>query len=111
VDTNEPYRTRIVEKTIEAIRTGPYGSPRPEGSAEGIGKFRDPIEGQVPGAQPEIASKAVRGGTEDRLHDPDTVFEAVAGNGSRSLGSFSFPGARRKSRPPRAPIEAKDLDP
>src|SRR5436190_24260774 len=72
------------------MRCAPYVSPRPEGSAKGIGKFRSPTEGQVPGAQPEIASKAVRGGTEDRLHDPDAVFEAAAGNGSRSLGSLFF---------------------
>jgi hypothetical protein len=90
VDTIAASRTRIVDKAIEAIHAVPYVSHRPEGSAKGIGKFRSPTEEQVPGAQPEIASKAVRGGTEDRLHDPDTVFEAVAGTGSRSLGSFSF---------------------
>ena len=88
MDTIGSRQTRIVDKAIEPMRSGPYVSPRPEGSAKGIGKFRRPTEGQVPGAQPEIASKAVRGGTEDRLHDPDAVFEAAAGNGSRSLGSL-----------------------
>ena len=93
MDTIASDQMRIVDKAIEAEHAGPYVSPRPEGSAKGIGKFRSPTEGQVPGAQPEIASKAVRGGTEDRLHDPDAVFEAVAGNGSRSLGSLFIFGA------------------
>jgi len=90
VDTNTTRTIEIVDKGIAGSLLRPYGSHRPEGSAEGTGRARDPIKGQVPGAQPEIASKAVREGIEDRLHDPDTVFEAVAGTGSRSLGSLSF---------------------
>ena len=88
MDTSGVATIEIVDKALAGPWAGPYVSPRPEGSAKGIGRARDPIKGQVLGAQPEIASKAVREGIEDRLHDPDTVFEAVAGTGSRSLGSL-----------------------
>jgi hypothetical protein len=43
-----------------------------------------------PGAQPEIASKAVREGIEDRLHDPIVRSGLTIGNGSRSLGTLFF---------------------
>jgi hypothetical protein len=43
-----------------------------------------------PGAQPEIASKAVREGIEDRLHDPIIRSGLMIGNGSRSLGTLLF---------------------
>jgi hypothetical protein len=73
VDTNDIATVEIVEKALVGHTRDPYVSHRPEGSAKGIGRARDPIKGQVPGAQPEIASKAVREGIEDRLHDSDTV--------------------------------------
>jgi hypothetical protein len=80
VDTNDARAIEIVEKGIEQGRSHPYVSHRPEGSAKEIGRARDPIKGQVSGAQPEIASKAVREGIEDRLHDPGAVFEAATGS-------------------------------
>lgn len=61
--------------------------PVPRGLPQGTGpEIRSKV--WAPGAQPEIASKAVREGIEDRLHDPVAVFEAASGNGGRSLGTL-----------------------